>query len=319
MAFPNSSFFHHTHGLGLGRLLLVLLFIILLPISLRAEQVVLGRDGTLVFQAPGGGSTVLDILPRGTRLELVNRGEQWSEVLLMESNTRGFIRTDALQPFAETTVRAEAGISAQYTSPLYNTLQQELDKSDAKIRKIESTMDQLEKMIEMYAQSGSGMIGALAESRRKDALRGGPGVDRHLAYSYGFQVFGGVYFEGKDFTAGGAVSWFPELLAGFGLELEGGYLAMEDDRSGTSLNLSLLYPLPLKRAGLLPFIAGGGGVVRLTDGDAGLGSDNRVATHLGLGAFYRLSDDFNLRGELRAQNCEDEFDGRVSLALHHGF
>jgi hypothetical protein len=319
MVFPSSSFFHRAHGLGLDRLLLALLFIILLPISLRAEQVVLGRDGTLAFQDPSGGSTVLDILPRGTRLELVNRGEQWSEVLLPESNTRGFIRTDALQPFAETTVRTEAGISEQYTSPLFNTLQQELDKSDVKIRKIESTMDQLEKMIEMYAQSGSGMIGAPGESRRKGALRRGAGEDRPLAYSYGFHVFSGVYFEGKDFTAGGAVSWFPESLAGFGLELEGGYIAMEGDRSGASLNLSLLYPLPLKKAGLLPFIAGGGGVVRLSDGDAGVGSDNRLATHLGLGALYRLSDDFDLRGELRAQKCEDDFDGRVSLALHYGF
>jgi len=319
MAFSSSSFFHRAHGLGLERLLLVPLFIILLPISLRAEQVVLDRDGTLVFKDPSSGSTVLDILPRGTRLELVNRGEQWSEVRLLESNTRGFIRTEALQSFAETTVRAEVGISAQYTSSLFNTLQQELGKSDAKIRKIESTMDQLEKMIEIYAQSGSGMIGAPGESRRKDALRGGAGEDRPLAYSYGFHVFGGVYFEEKDFTAGGAVSWFPELLAGLGLELEGGFIAMEGDSSGTSLNLSLLYPLPLKMAGLLPFIAGGGGVVRLSDGDAGPGSDNRLATHLGLGALYRLYDDFNLRGELRVQNSENEFDGRVSLSLHYGF
>ena len=217
MALPGSSFFYRIHRLGLGRFLLMLLFIILLPISLRADQVVLGRDGTLVFQAPSSESTVLDILPRGTRLELVNRGEQWSEVLILESNTRGFIRTDAFQFSAETAGRAEAGISPQYTSPLYNTLQQELDNSDAKILKIERTMDQLEKMIGMYAQSGSGMIGAPAESRRKDVLREVPGEDSPLAYSYGFHVFSGVYFEGNDFTAGGAVSWFPEPLAGFSL------------------------------------------------------------------------------------------------------
>ena len=206
----------------------------------------------------------------------------------------------------------------QYTSSLYAALEEELDRSTVKIRKIENSLDQLKKIVEMYGQSESGMIGPSGE--RIGTGTGAFGAGSLSAYSYGFHVFSGLYFKERDFTVGGAVSWFPRLLAGFGLELEGGNILMEDDRKGTSLDLSLLCPLPLKGIGLLPFISGGGGVVRLSgDDDAGLGSDTRVATHLGFGALYRLSGGFSLRGELRVQNCEDEFDGRASLALHHGF
>jgi len=319
MDIPGAVNLSHLRGLGCTRLLFLLLFFALLTTNLRAEQAAVSRDGTLLFQEPSGGAAVLDILPRGTRLELVRRGEQWSEVLIVESDTRGFIRTTALISLAEATAPLEAGFSLEEASPLYESLRRDLDESDSKIEKIERTLDQLEKMVRIYSRLDSGMLGASRESGKPEAWSETLQAGCPLGYSLGFQLFSGAYLKEKDFTAGGAVSWFPKTTAGFGIELEGGYISLKAGEKGTSLNLSLLYPLPLKSSRLLPFVLGGGGAVRMNAAGSGSVYKTRATAHLGLGALYRLSDGFSLRAELRGQRCRDQYDGRGSLSLLRGF
>ncbi|MBN2289141.1 MAG: hypothetical protein JXQ83_07395 [Candidatus Glassbacteria bacterium] len=300
----------------------ILFLVFLLPAGLRAEEAAVGRDGTLVFQSPDGSSAVLDILPRGTRLELVKRGEEWSEVMLPESNTRGFVRTSALQLSAMAAAQEGKALLSGPASPLYNTLQEELNKSDAKIRRIEQAVSHLEGMVDKYTQADSAMHGKRGAKGKALRSQEFPEAGGSWAGYRGFDLFSGMYTKEKDLTIGGAVSWFPESMSGFGLELEAGYLFLEGDRRGAGLSLDLLYPLGWSRPWLMPYLCAGGGLFYLSGVD-GAGSETNPSANLGAGALCPLSSGFSLRPDLRLfasfNDGERNIDGRFFLALHRGF
>ncbi|MFC1614335.1 hypothetical protein ACFL5K_03475 [Gemmatimonadota bacterium] len=290
---------------------LSLLLFALLPVSLSAEKVAVGRDGTLIFQSPSADSAVLDILPRGETMELVDRGEQWSEVLLDDSSS-GFIRTEDIRSPAEITTGSREEVTTQ-SSSLYGILQGELTKSDEKIRRIELAIDQLEQMVAMYAQTDS--TRALSENAGRGKVTG---AGASSSGKFGFLVFSGLYFEEKELTAGLAASWFPEALKGLGLELEGGYHAMKNDLQGGTFNLNLLYPLGREDSRIRPYLSAGGGIF-YTSGSNERDSNMDTAANLGLGALCPLSHGVNLRLDtrlfVRFMDGEQKSDGRFYLAL----
>ena len=300
----------------ISRIFLLLFLLVLFPGSLSAEEVAVGRDGTLVFQSPNADSAVLDILPRGRIMELVDRGSQWSEVVLNDSNS-GFIRSEDLINPAELSYGSREEVTSQ-SSSLYRTLQDELNKSDEKIRKIELAMDQLEKVVEMYAQNDSAMglsNGKFPGSKGRGKISG---EDAPLSGRLGFLVFSGLYFEEKELTAGLAVSWFPRALKGLAFELEGGYHAMKNDLQGGTVNLNLLYPIGSEDLRFRPYLSAGSGIF-YTSGSNGQKSDIDTSANLGLGAVCPLSHGVSLRLDsrlfFRFMDGEQKNDGRFYLAL----
>jgi len=95
------------------------------------------------------------------------------------------------------------------------------------------------------------------------------------------------------------------LFADIDMAFSGPDGAGSDDTS--LLWLDLLYRLP-GRAGWQPFVLFGGGATRNDLGNSGLDKYDDTQFNAGVGLFYRLTDRFSLRADLRANYSNDQND-----------
>jgi len=277
------------------------LFLLLLSVECaHAEIAVVVRDGSLVFEEPNSDSAVLDILARGTDLEVLERGGDWCKVLLPDMSREGYIRTDA--------VETGESVSSQYqrapgtSSSLFLKLQGKLDNTEAKLRQALRLLDNLEQMLELQE---TGKLGEAGGGAGASAERFAPGESRLARMASGnlsFNIFYGLFFKDNDFTAGGSLVWSPRFFAPFSLEVESGSTFLAGEKDALYANLDLLYPLPWEIRGIRSYLALGAGMVRLElESGAGIRKEVNPAANLGIGAIVPLVGKLNLRADMRSR------------------
>ena len=284
---------------------------------LRAEEAMVSRDGTLMFQAPDENSAVLDILAKGARLNLVEISGEWCKVSSADTSHAGYIRKQSLQigpqPAEMETRPQDPGSEA------YQYLQQQLNQTESKLRQSARTLDSLGKMIEKLDQPVMPVKG-----RKKAAMKGMTGMPVPSmglsSAGYAVSLFSGFQYEGKDPTAGLSVLWNPGFIGKLGLEAEGGLIFQQGTQDGSYGTLGLVYPLSMYRGCITPYLAAGGGVVVRDKIVAGAtGNDLNPAANLGLGAMLTLRGGLDLRGDLRAvaefPKSKKKLTGRFYLGL----
>ncbi|OGG03022.1 MAG: hypothetical protein A3F83_05545 [Candidatus Glassbacteria bacterium RIFCSPLOWO2_12_FULL_58_11] len=280
-----------------GYIVLAAIFFLAVPF-LRAEEAMVIRDGTLMFQMPNESSAVLDILAKGARLNLVEVSGDWCKVSTADPDHAGYIRKLSLRvgppPSGIETPPQDPGSEA------YQYLQQQLDQTESKLRQSARTLDSLEKMLEMLEQPVMPVKG-----RRKAAMKGvsGMAVPSMSLGSAGFaaSLFSGFQYEGKDPTAGLSLVWNPGFSGTLALEAEGGLIFQQGTQDVPYGTLGLLYPLGMYRNCITPYLAAGGGVIvrdKIITGATG--NDLNPTANLGLGAMLILRGGLDLRGDLRA-------------------
>ncbi|MEA2062647.1 MAG: hypothetical protein U9P14_03010, partial [Gemmatimonadota bacterium] len=237
----------------------------------------------------------------------------------------GVVRTDALDTFAGATVRTQPLDDSRRTTPAYGSLRAKLDKSDAKIKKIEESLDQLEKNVRMFIEAGYAGPALKdrkrLEKQREAVPRRGEGTAK--VRPFGVNMFSGLYFDAGDFTAGLALTYIPDVMKGFGLECEAGYIGMAGAQEGLGASLNLLYLPDWGNRVFIPYFAAGAGIIYTSNAGAGLGKQTDPAANLGGGVFFPMSNKFSLRADARLMCRFEEdtkkVDGRFYLALHCGF
>lgn len=299
---------------------------------LRAEEVEIMRDGSLVFELPNDRAAVLDILPRGTRVELMDRGPQWSEVMLSAPTRRGYIRTEALLPSSASmprqeipspaapppqTARPAATVQQSAGSgPVYDNMMHSLDRTESRIRALERTLKDMLEMVDSL------------EMRRLDPRFPGrsrtyndPGMGGPAGPRWAIQSVGGYYLDSRDYLAGVSLLWRPRGLKGISFELEGGYLIQDlpGADGAVTLNLGTVLPLGPSDWRVLPYAAAWAGAVRRQYAATETGPDTNPLASVGLGGFIRLSERVHLRAEFRSvfefAEGDTGSDQRVGLSL----
>jgi hypothetical protein len=262
-----------------------------------AGQVAVSRDGSLVFARPDNSSAVMDILSRGTVLELLEEGADWHRVRLSNNGGEGYIRADAI---SKTLVPgAYNPDSVRVGSPKYLELQAGMDQTEGKMRKIAGMLESLEDKL-VRAEREDSLRKALAAGSRRGAgaaISGMLGYDPD--YTYAISAFYGAYMENTDFAAGIAAAWFPGLPAGLGLELEAGAQFPEFVDNVYWGQFGVICPIGGWER-VLPYIAGGGGVVyrKYTVGTTSLKDNNAIAS-AGGGLLLRIAGPVAVRADAR--------------------
>ena len=224
-----------------------------------AGRVTVIRDGSLIFAAPDNSAAVLDILSRGTILEVLEEGVEWHIVRTSDGGSEGYIRSESV---SETSVPDSfRPDSVRVGSLQYLQLQRSLDEAQDKMRQIAGTLERLNTKLdraeaaEMAAavEPAGSRPGAGAEA---GGMSGGE-EDRNICIS----AFYGAMIDDTDFTAGLSAAWFPGLPAGLGVELEAGAIFPEGVGDIYWGQLGVRYPLG-NWGRITPYAAAGGGVIR---------------------------------------------------------
>lgn len=315
MVFPKSKLISITLVNGSLALSLWLCATLFLFSAARAEEVIVARDGSLIFAEPNIDAAVLDIVSRGTRLQGVERIGEWCKILLSDQTRNGFIRTEALQmtgsPAASLPKPEDTGRTA------YELMKQQIDNFQTKLRQAEKALDNIEQIL-TEAESRR-LAEQPAKKRTGKSVAGESGMTSFSGSPLGFGLFSGIYFKGTDYTAGGSVTWFPSFLKSLGLEFDGGYSFLEKPLQGVYASLDLYCPLPWKMTRLEPYVVFGGGMNRLEMKTVSKKSEIDPLVSLGLGAMVPLAGGISLRADLRSITVftagERENNGRFYLAL----
>lgn len=280
------------------------------------QQVTVVRDGSLIFAAPDNTSAVMDILSRGTTLELLEEGGEWHLVRTSDGGGQGYIRSEAVS--VDIMPRAFDPDSVRVGSPEYLLLQRSLDEAQEKIRRIGETLERLDSRIEQAEMDSSDMTGAPAGSRPGAGAGAGGMMGLASGYDRTISIFYGAMLENTDFAAGLSAAWFPGLPAGLGLEFEAGAIFPENVDNAYWGQLDVRYPLAnWERA--MPYLAAGVGMIRrsISIGSSGELTDNNALTTAGGGLVLRLAGAAALQIDLRYswEFAQDETrgDGRVYI------
>ena len=297
------------------RILLVAALILFTAGSAAGQEAVVNRDGSLLFQEPDDESAVLDILSRGTKLQMLEQVGQWCKVLTSDSAQQGFVRRDAVRIGAVPPDMLEP--SVEPGSEAYQNLQRELGKSEARLRQTQRVLENLERMLEKLEQADQ----AVPESGRESGMA--KPVESGLnSHSFGFNVYSGLFFDDTDYTVGLSSLWSPEFIKPLGIEIEGGLTFLGDQQEAVYANLGLIFPFWIGWERINPYLAMGGGLIRRETGPLRLTeTELNPLANLGAGILLNLKGSLDLRADLRSvvefSKTEDKFDGRFYLGLSY--
>jgi hypothetical protein len=316
----------------------VFLLTVFFAASLQAAgRVVVIKDGSLVFEQPSEKAAVLDILPRGSLLDLAGRQNGWSEVILVNPARHGFIRDEAVTPapkvpgqtLPQPGIPSRSAVPAQpevqpkttvaqspRTAPLgaFPQLQSQLDSAEARIRQLDRMLGRLEEMSLTLKEIGPGSAEQAAGSGGEQKTETSPTSSR-----FGIGLFSSVLIDQSDLLAGGSVLWSPGFLCGAGLELDGGYVFVKRPAEEEQLSLNLILPLAVADCAIRPYLCAGAGGVRRKNGVGGQKAKENFSADLGAGAFLPLAGRVKLRADARAlmefRPGDRRTEGRFSLGL----
>ena len=297
------------------RILLVAALILFTAASAAGQQAVVTSDGSLLFQEPDDESAVLDILSRGTKLQIVEEMGQWCKVLTSDSAQQGFVRKDAVRIGA---VPPEAlDPSAEPGSEAYQNFQRELDKSEVRLRQTQRILGNLERMLEKLEQAEQAVVEGGLESTMAKPVEGGL-----RSHSLGFNIYSGLFFDGTDYTVGLSSIWSPSFIKPLGIEIEGGLTFLEDQQEAVYANFGLIFPFWIGWERINPYLAMGGGLIRRETGPLRLTETNlNPLANLGVGILLNLKGSLELRADFRSvvefSETEDKFDGRFYLGISY--
>ncbi len=190
-----------------------------------AGNVTVIRDGSLIFAGQDNNSAVMDILSRGTVLEVVEEGSEWYLVRTSDGGAEGYIRSAAV---GDNIVPAAFNPdSVRVGSPQYLQLQRSLDEAQQKMQRIAATLEEMDARFAFAAKTDSLALTGPAGSRLKAGAGAGGMLGQGSEYDLAVTVFYGAMMENTDFAAGLSAAWFPGLPAGLGLEFEAGAIFPE--------------------------------------------------------------------------------------------
>lgn len=306
--------------------------------SLAAQNVTIMRDGSLVFEQPGERSAVLDILPRGANVELVDRGPVWCEIILRNPTRRGFIRADALNPAPDSemqlpkrdlppavTPSPEAAVSLSAGSAFENQMHV-LDGTERRIRDLDRSLIEINELVDTLKlmrlqQVARGPVKRNSKPVQEDSGREQGSDHPRLAVN----AFAAYFPDSREILAGAGVLWRPSVLRGVNLELNAGYLIPDDSGvDGSYLaEAGVLSPLGLRYSVFRPYLAVSAGIVRRDPGVTGVKGRTDMLVSAGAGTFVEFSSRSMLRIEVR-QNMEfldgnRHDDRRIGLAFARWF
>ncbi len=305
------------------RILLVAALILFATGGAIGQEAVVNRDGSLLFQEPDDESAVLDILSRGTKLQMIEQLGQWCKVLTSGSAQQGFISRDAVR--IGTMLPGMMQPSVRSGSEAYQNLQSELDKSETRLRQTQRALENIERMLEKLGQLNQAAPESSRESEmivKREADITGPVESSLYSHSFGFNLYSGLYFDGRDNTVGVSSLWSPAFIRPLSIEIEGGLTFLEDQDEAIYANFGLIFPFWTGWEWMNPYLAMGGGVLRRETGPPRLSdTDINPLANLGAGVVLNLKGGLNLRADLRSvvefSNTEDKFDGRFYLGLSY--
>ena len=280
-----------------------------------AEKATVIRDGSLLFELPDVNSSVVDILPKGKQVEKVAPSGEFTEVVLPENGTRGFLRNTALTgtnsslepPISETSMSAEEN---------YNSMNRDLDNLEQSVTVLDKSLSQLEELKENKPEP-------VVVPEGEDKMF--PPAPFSSKVSVG--AFAGYLTEASEATGGVNLLWFPDKLGGFAVELEASYSSLDYNISAYGFNAGLMIPFPWKLMDkFVPYVAAAGGMELLSDGKAGNTSiESRTVTafNVGGGIVARVSRTIMLRADfrtiLKVDDNDERYEGRGYLSLMRDF
>jgi hypothetical protein len=315
MVFPKSKLSNIPLVNGSLILSLWLCITLFLFSAARAEEVIVARDGSLIFAEPNVDAAVLDIVSRGTRLQCAEKMGEWCKILLSDQTRNGFIRTEVLQMTGSTAPSLPKPEDTGTTA--YSLMKQQIDNFQAKLHQAEKTLDNIEQVL-MEAETRK-LAEKPAKKRTGESITGENGMTGLPGSPFGFGLFSGLYFKGTNYTAGGSLTWFPSFLKSLGLEFEGGYTFLEKPLKQVYASLDLYCPLPWKMTRLEPYVVFGGGINRLEMKTESRKAEIDPLASLGIGAVVPLAGGISLRADLRSVTVftagERDNNGRFYLAL----
>jgi hypothetical protein len=260
-----------------------------------AENLTVTRDGSLIFASPDNSSAVMDILSRGTVLQVVEQGSEWHLVRTSDGGTEGYIRNDAVGEHI--VPGAFSPDSVRVGSPQYLQLQRSLDGAQQKMQKIASTLDAMESRITYAAQADSL---AQAGSRLKAGAGAGGMLGQDSENDLAVTVFYGAMVENTDFAAGLSAAWFPGLPAGLSLEVEAGAIFPEGVDNIYWGQAGVRCPLE-RWERIIPYASMGAGMIRrqLTVEGAAEVTDTNMLLSAGGGVLIRLAGAVAITADVR--------------------
>ncbi len=298
------------------RIATIILSILLLTgvCAYAADKLTVTRDGSLIFASPDNSSAVMDILSRGTVLEVVEEGGQWHLVRTSDGGAEGYIRGDAVGE--QLVPEAFSPDSVRVGSPQYLQLQRSLDRAQQKMQRIATTLDAMEARISYAARADSL---SQAGSRLKAGAGAGGMLGQDSEHELAVTVFYGAMLDNTDFAAGLSAAWFPGLPAGLGLEFEAGALFPEN--TGNAYWGLAGVRCPLQRwERVVPYASMGAGMIRRQQSVEGAEvTDKNALLSAGGGMLIRLAGSVAITADVRYvwELAEDETqgDGRGYLGV----
>jgi hypothetical protein len=299
---------------------LVAAFILLAWVYLSAAgSVAVSRDGSLVFAQPDNSSAVMDILSRGTLLELLEEGPDWDKVRLGNNGGEGYIRADAVSK----TIMPGAfnPDSVRIGSPFYLELQSSMDETETRMRQIAGILDNLDKKLTAIRRADSLQRAMPAGSRPRAGTAAGGMLGYRNDFSLALSAFYGAMLDNTDFAAGLAAAWFPGLPAGLGIEFEAGALFPDFVEESYWGHIGIHFPLGGWER-VMPYVAGGGGMLYRKYSIGSLESSvNDPIASVGGGVIVRLAGSVAIKADTRYvwQFAEQETEGDSRVYIGAAF
>jgi len=304
----------HNYARAVACLLVFLCPAVFSAPSPAAQNVIIMRDGSLVFEQPGERSAVLDILPRGASVELVDRGPVWCEIILRNPTRRGFIRADALTPAPESEMQlperdlpSAAPPAPKAAVPLpagsdFENRMRALDGTEQRIRELDRSLIEINGLVDTLnllhlQQIAGGTVKRSSRTVQEENSREQVSDHPRLAAN----ALAAYFPDSREILAGAGILWRPSALHGMSLELNAGYLIPDDSGVDGSFlaETGALLPLGLKYSALRPYLAVSGGIVRRDPGVTGVKARTDMLVSAGAGTFIELSSRSMLRIEAR--------------------
>ncbi|MEA1996761.1 MAG: hypothetical protein U9N45_03950 [Gemmatimonadota bacterium] len=280
------------------------------------------RSNAVLYELPDKGSLVLDVIPRGMKVELVIEKGAWAQVRLTVSAELGWIETGLLTgpvPEKETgpqVIESAAGVSMSEVEKLEGRLY----SMGYNLGEVEAGVDGLIRKLEHRESNGSvGRKGTRDDRTPAAGAWIGPGAAEPGRYRWcnGFSM--GRYFSGGEDFFGLAVSRLVDSRGSSRIDLEIGYgLARESSETGDFLEWSLGFRFNLlpQEYRIYPFLGAHFGMRHIFDPPAGDPSQALLCMP-GLGVNAELNGIFSLSAEVRSlflfRQGERTDEGRISL------
>ncbi len=276
------------------------------------------RDGSLIFAKPDNSSAVMDILARGTVLEVLEEGTKWHRVRTSDGGAEGYIRSESVGK--KIVPGAFKPDSVRVGSPQYLQLQRSLDSAQEKLQRIAGLLDTMETRIAYGATADSLSRAGPAGSRLKAGAGAGGIFGQGSEYDKAVTVFYGAMVENTDFAAGLSAAWFPGLPAGLGLEFEAGALFPEGVDNAYWGQAGVRCPLQ-RWESVIPYAAVAAGVIRrkLPVVGGSPATDTNALLSAGGGVILRLAGAVAITADVRYvwefAEIKTQADGRGYLGV----